>query len=137
MVQADHTFEHGRIDRLTHCLVFHALQVVHLVSFLPREKNRGDDDKEHVEGHLEVDLLPSDCLIVQISFSAVGSHDEAHDCRQSQSEDHAVHGVSQKEVIDLSPNHHGYSHHDTENEDCAKYRIHVEERLALLYLYSQ
>ena len=122
---------------MTHCLVLHALQVVHLVSFLPREKNRGDYDKEHVEGHLEVDLLPRHSLIVQVPLSAVGSHNETHACGQGKSEDHAVHGVSQKEVIDLSANHHGYRHHDNEDEDCTKYRIHVEERFALLYLYSQ
>ena len=43
-------------------LVFHALQVKHLVGFLPGEKDRGDHDEEHVEGQLKVDLLPSDSL---------------------------------------------------------------------------
>ena len=55
-----------------------ALEVEHFVGLLPAEQDRGDDDEEHVEGDLEVDLLPGDRLLVNVQLSVVRGDDEAH-----------------------------------------------------------
>ena len=58
--------------------ILRALEIEHFVGLLPAEEDRGDDDEEHVEGDLEVDLLPSDCLFVHVFHSVVRGDDEAH-----------------------------------------------------------
>lgn len=90
MVQADHTGGNATTETLRLviaalvALILHALQVVHLVGFLPAEEDGGDDDEEHVEGHLEVDLLLGHGLVILILVRLVRAHDEAHDGTDSQ-----------------------------------------------------
>ena len=58
--------------------ILRALEVEHFVGLLPAEEDRGEDDEEHVEGDLEVDLLPSDRLFVHVLHSVVRGDNEAH-----------------------------------------------------------
>jgi len=100
------------------------LQVVHFIGFLPWEKNRGDNNKEHPEGHLKVYLLPGDCLVIQVFICLVRSNDEAHYGWYSYRHDHAVHRPSQEQIIYLASAHQCDRQCQSEDERSAKDCVH-------------